>query len=161
MRSLPCNGGNRSNLLRPSAGSEGLLTGEVRREVLHRRLHQPRPLSASRQAYYPGHCFYEMISYYLTSSPHICQFPFLGFLPYFMDIPTIAAKNPGAMLVFFPVYQMSTKKSVNPLRRRGLAAFHILGRLPDVYQFNFFTSKALLFRRFPPVSQSLNPMQGS
>ena len=83
MRSLPCNGGDRSNLLRPSAGSEGLLTGEVRRGVLHRRLHQPRPLSASRQAYYPGHCFFEMIGYYLTPSPRICQFRFLDFLPYF------------------------------------------------------------------------------
>ena len=34
---------------------------------------------------------------------------------------------------------MSTKKAVTPLHRRGLTAFHILGRLPDVYQFYFFT----------------------
>ena len=34
---------------------------------------------------------------------------------------------------------MSTKKAVTPLHRRGVTAFHILGRLPDVYQFYFFT----------------------
>ena len=161
MRSLPCNGGNRSNLLRPSAGSEGLLTGEVRRGVLHRRLHQPRPLSASRQAYYPGHCFFEMISYYLTPSPRICQFPFLDFLPYFIDVSIHSHQKFRSNAYAFPVYQMSTKKAVNPVRRRGLTAFHILGCLPDVYQFNFCTSKGLLFRRFPPVLQFLNPMQGS
>jgi hypothetical protein len=36
---------------------------------------------------------------------------------------------------------MSTKKAVDPLLRRGLTAFRILGRLPDVYQFYFFTLK--------------------
>jgi hypothetical protein len=37
---------------------------------------------------------------------------------------------------------MSTKKAVNPLRCKGLTAFHIQGRLPDVYQFYFLTLKA-------------------
>ena len=75
----------------------------------------------------------------------------------------LANRPRGSVLLrqFFPVYQMSTKKAVNPLRRRRLTAFHILGRLPDVYQFNFFTSEGLLFRRFPPVLQSPDPMQGS
>ena len=80
MRSLPCNGGVRSSLLGRSAGSAGLLAGEVQREVLHRRLHQPRPLFASRQAYYPGHRIL-MIVYHLTPSAAVCQFPFCGFCP--------------------------------------------------------------------------------
>jgi len=53
------------------------------------------------------------------------------------------------VLKALPVYQMSTKKAVDPLRRRGLTAFHILGRLPDVYQFHFFTWKGASLTDFP------------
>ena len=40
---------------------------------------------------------------------------------------------------------MSTKKAVNLLEYKGLAAFYILGRLPNVYRFNFFTLEKVIF----------------
>ena len=78
MRSLPCNGGDPFQPTAASAGSEGPLTGEVRREVLHRRLHQPRPLSASGQAYYPGHRFYDDYSLSYLIDLHL-SIPFFRF----------------------------------------------------------------------------------
>ena len=54
----------------------------------------------------------------------------------------LTGNSVAAAMYYTPVYQMSTKKAVNPLCRRRLTASHILGRLPDVYQFYFFTSKA-------------------
>ena len=59
------------------------------------------------------------------------------------------------------VYQKSTKKALNPLRRRGLGAFHILGHLPNVYQFHFFTSKATFFRISSCFPQLPHPTQGA
>jgi hypothetical protein len=56
---------------------------------------------------------------------------------------------------------MSTKKAVDPLRRRRLTAFHILGRLPDVYQFHFFTLKGASLTDFFSVSQLFTPAQGA
>ena len=55
----------------------------------------------------------------------------------------------------------STKKAFDSLRIRELEAFHILGRLPDVYQFHFFTPKQLAFKLFPPVLQSFCPVSGA
>ena len=69
--------------------------------------------------------------------------------------------NPAAVCpAGFPhVYQMSTKKASDPLRRRGSEAFHILGRLPDVYHSHLLTSKShilvassRLFQPFCPAS---------
>ena len=65
------------------------------------------------------------------------------------------APAPGMSTIGLPkkyVKPLCPKRFKNPPKRRSL---------PDVYQFNFFTSKSLLFRRFPPVLQSPNPMQGS
>ncbi len=52
---------------------------------------------------------------------------------------------------------MSTKKAFNSLRRRGLEAFHILGRLPDVYQSNFFMSEQHVSGAFPPIFAIISP----
>ena len=73
----PVTEGNRSNLLRPSAGSAGLLAGEVRREVLHRRSHQPRPLFKFQTCLLPRSSRLWLIAPYLTLFPWVCQFLFL------------------------------------------------------------------------------------
>jgi len=56
MRSLPRNGGNPFRFTAPGAFQPDC-SRVTFGTVLHRRLHQPRPLSASRQAYCPGHRF--------------------------------------------------------------------------------------------------------
>ena len=48
----------------------------------------------------------------------------------------------------FPVYQKSTQKASNSWHRRELEAFHILGRLPEVYQFHFLHKNARFLVRF-------------
>ena len=57
------------------------------------------------------------------------------------------------------IYQPSTKKAASRLRRRGRRLFQFLGRLPNVYRFHFFTSKAAVFSAFPPLFATLCPMQ--
>ena len=49
----------------------------------------------------------------------------------------------ASVSIISPSTKCLPKKAVNPLRRRRLTAFHILGRLPDVYQFYFLTLKVL------------------
>ena len=65
-------------------------------------------------------------------------------LPLFFTVFQIPSNATTALIIHL-VYQKSTKKAVNPLERKGLAAFYISGRLPDVYQFNFFTPKQGIF----------------
>ena len=47
----------------------------------------------------------------------------------------------GTIAMYIPSTKCLPKNPSIPLRCRGLTAFHILGRLPDVYQFYFFTWK--------------------
>lgn len=64
------------------------------------------------------------------------------------ELPTQTTEVPFFVPVFSKtdqVYQMSTKKDAKLLYRRGWRLFQFLGRLPDVYQFNFFISKAAVF----------------
>jgi hypothetical protein len=56
---------------------------------------------------------------------------------------------------------MSTKKAVRLLQPRAWRLFHILGRPPDVYQINFFTSKAPFFTVFLRFSAIPNGRQGA
>ena len=89
--------------------------GRASGEVLHERLHRPRPLFASRQAYCPVHRVYDDCSQsYSILSDLSIPFPrkFLRFL------------------LLDHVYQMSTKKSGKALGNRAFPLFHFLG----VYQ---------------------------
>ena len=144
----PFNGGNPFQPTAASAGSEGPLTGEVRRMALHRRSHQPRPLFGSRQAYYPDHRFFMMIAHYLTPSRPVCQFLFCifqCFSSFFMSAPP-EPPVPGAGL------PMSTKclpkNGVKALGHKGLEKPPWRAGLPDVYHFHFFTSKAPVLMDF-------------
>ena len=146
----PFNGGNPFQPTAASAGSEGPLTGEVRRMALHRRSHQPRPLFGSRQAYYPDHRFFMMIAHYLTPSRPVCQFLFCifqCFSSFFMSAPP-EPPVPGAGLPH--VYQMSTKKWCQSLGAQGIGKTSLRGWSTRCLPFSLFYVKSACLEGFPP-----------
>ena len=92
---------------------------------------------------------------------HIIQKP-ISFVK--VGIVKVLLKSPEKISLlpnYLRVYQMSTKKAWESLRRRGSQAFPISGRLPDVYQFYFLTQKQSVLTDFLPIFIRSNRLLGA